>query len=626
MHMRPLDAPSRPLARRLWWLAPLAVIAGVVVAILLRSGGEAAPSAIGLHQQAAGADPEEAAALYDRVGEAEPEIAEYARLWGIVAGGDALSAEDVADLRDLIAFRPNGPVAHLAHLALARHYVAIEDPAAEDAYRAALGIHSLPALRLELARYLEAAGDREGAYQTYRAALGDPPDAFAGMRRLGRDPVTVARDLRNAYYLTDAIETLRGETSPEARMIRAQALAGLGRHGEAEAEYRAYLSAHPGDGEARLALARSLAATGQREEALAIYEDLDTADARIAIADMVADEDPERALALYRDHPYPLAWWMATWMLEEQGRVTETLPIYAKIAASDTYYADDAAFRLYVLGDRLGDEAACDEGLKRLDSLGLNWLGLRAAGRLVSLPRPPALEPGEAAALARAAMLDNLGRHDLADLEVLLAARNCHRPESLAALGTALMQRGLVEDAFALGEAWLAAHPDAPREIWQLAYPRPYEEEVRAAAAEFGVDPHIIWAIMRQESRFRTTAGSGAGARGLLQIMPETQAFIAEQLGIVEPPSMVYDPATNIRMGAFYLAEMLAQFGGDLEHALAAYNGGPGSAEIWRSDPAMADRDDWLRLIGYGETREYVTIVSMNYAVYQELYAEEVAP
>jgi soluble lytic murein transglycosylase len=623
MDLHAFDAPRRPLARRLLWLAPLAVAAGVAVALILRSGGEATPATYGLHQQALGSGPEAAAALYGRIAEAQPALADYARLWTIVAEGDALPVESVAELRALIDHRPTSPVAHLAHLALARHYVAVEDPAAEEAYRAALAVHSSAGVRLELARYLEARGDRAGAYALYRASLGDPPDAFAGMRRLGSDPVAVAEDIVDAYYLTDALETLRAETSAEARGVRARALAGLGRHGEAVEEYRAYLAVHPQDSDARLGLARSLAGSGRREEALAIYEDLGTPDALLAIAQAVEDEDPERALAIYSNHPYPLAWWLATWRLEEEGRLEEALPLYRRIANSDSYYADDAAFRLYVLGGRLNDDAARDEGRRRLEALGLNWLTLRATGRAVSPPNAPALEAGEVQALERAAALDTLGRRDLGDLEVLLAARGCHRPESLAALGRALVGRGMAEEAMALGEAWIAAHPRAPREIWALAYPRPYDDAVRAAAGEFGVDPHLIWAVMRQESRFRPTAGSGAGARGLMQLMPETQAAVAESLGMHLAPSMVYDPATNIRLGSAYLAEMLRQFGGDVEHALAAYNGGPGSAAIWRSDPAMADRDDWLRLIGYGETREYVTIVSLNYQVYRALYAEE---
>ncbi len=163
----------------------------------------------------------------------------------------------------------------------------------------------------------------------------------------------------------------------------------------------------------------------------------------------------------------------------------------------------------------------------------------------------------------------------------------------------------------------------APLSFWRLSYPRPYSETVQAAAAEFNVDPHLIWSVMRQESRFDAQAMSYVGARGLMQVMPSTQEWIAEQLGEEIAPGEAFMPDSNIRMGAWFLGFLLDYFDGDLQLAVAAYNGGAGSVDSWLDDPLVSDRDDLLRWIGFGETREYVERVSMNYEVYKALYETE---
>jgi len=157
--------------------------------------------------------------------------------------------------------------------------------------------------------------------------------------------------------------------------------------------------------------------------------------------------------------------------------------------------------------------------------------------------------------------------------------------------------------------------------FWELCYPKPYSATVEAAAAEFDVDPLLVWAVMREESRYDLEALSWVGARGLMQVMPPTQAWIAERLGENISPGDAFTPEANIRMGAWFLHFLLDYFDGDLELAIAAYNGGAGSVDSWQADPLVSNRDDLLRWIGFGETREYLARVSLSYQVYQELYA-----
>jgi len=597
-------------------VALLVLVAGVVVGWTFR---DYLRSPQALYREAQSASPERAAVLYARLAEELPQIEEYARLWAAEAAMPDLEA--VRALQAVMAFRPQSPAAYHAHLAMARHYASIEAPEAEDEYRAALDLHDTVALRLELARYLEEQGDGGGAYAEHRRILGERPDAFAGMRRVGQDPLAVAEHLNTATYYSDALETLRGNDDPEAPPLRAQALAGLGRYEEAEAAYRAWLEEAPDDDTAQLGLARVLTRLDRPEEAQALYQAVDTPDSQLAQAELLEEEDPDEALALYLDSPYPVAWWLATAILERQGRLTETLPLYARVGRTTTYLADDAAYRLHVLAQRVGDEEARAEAEALLNRFDPSWLALRASAAEFSLPTAPPLAAVGSDVLDRVAALASLGREDLAHLELVLAARFRRAPEVDLAMAEALAAMGDVVEAQAIAEAYIENHRRAPLAFWQLSYPTPYSVTVEAAAAEFEVDPLLIWAVMRQESRFDPEALSYAGARGLMQVTPPTQAWIAEQLGEEISPGDAFTPEASIRMGAWFLRFLLDYYEGDLELVIAAYNGGAGSVDIWQADPLVSDRDDLLRWIGFGETREYLARVSLNYWVYQALYA-----
>jgi soluble lytic murein transglycosylase len=572
-----------------------------------------------LYREARSAAPERAAVLYARLAEKLPQIEEYARLWTAEAAMPDIEA--IRTLQAIVTFRPQSPAAYQAHIAMARHYASSEVPQAEDEYRAALALHDSVALRLELARFLEGQGDNQGAYAEYLHVLSERPDGFVGMRRTGQDPLVIAGDLNAATYYTDALETLRGSDDPRALPLRAQALDGLGRYEEAEAAYRAWLEQTPDDATAQLGLAQVLVRLGRRDEAMSLYQTVDSPDSSLAQAELLEEEDPDKALALYQDSPYPVAWWSATTLLEAQGRLTETLPLYARLGESDTYLADDAAYRLYVLARRVGDEEAQAEGKALLDGFRLDWLALRTTGGEPGLATAPPLATAGADILDKARALESIGREDLAHLELVLAAQFRRTPEVDLVMAEALAARGYVVDAQSIAETYIEDHPRAPLAFWQLSYPRPYSATVEAAAAEFDVDPLLLWAAMREESRYDPEALSYVGARGLMQVMPPTQTWIAEQLGEDISPGDAFTPEANIRMGAWFFHFLLDYFDGDLDLALAAYNAGAASVDSWQADPLVSNRDDLLRWIGFGQTREYLERVSLSYRVYHELYA-----
>ena len=136
-------------------------------------------------------------------------------------------------------------------------------------------------------------------------------------------------------------------------------------------------------------------------------------------------------------------------------------------------------------------------------------------------------------------------------------------------------------------------------------------------------DKAAALAIMRQESSFDIAAVSPSGARGLMQLMPPTARAVGKQLGVpVNVPALTADAAQNMLLGTSYLREMQDRFGGSLPLAAAAYNAGPHRVDQWlgeNGDPrgGAVAMLDWLELIPFAETRNYVQRVMENVVVYR---------
>jgi soluble lytic murein transglycosylase len=135
------------------------------------------------------------------------------------------------------------------------------------------------------------------------------------------------------------------------------------------------------------------------------------------------------------------------------------------------------------------------------------------------------------------------------------------------------------------------------------------------------LDPFLVAAIMRVESRYQPDAVSSKGARGLMQLMPDTGRWAAGRLGIEGySDDLLFDPEINIRIGAWYLRQLLNQFEGNLAVALAAYNGGPSNVERWLSGGDWSGSINDLGQIPFGETARYVDRVSRAYQLYRRAY------
>jgi len=162
----------------------------------------------------------------------------------------------------------------------------------------------------------------------------------------------------------------------------------------------------------------------------------------------------------------------------------------------------------------------------------------------------------------------------------------------------------------------------------KILYPFPYRSIIEKYSARWHVDKFLTIAVMKVESNFQESANSQSGAVGLMQIMPETAAWIASQLD--EKPEEVADdiknlrkPETNIRYGTWYLAELEEEFKGNDVLALAAYNAGRGNVRDWMEKNNWNENFSDVDKIPYGETRDYVKKVMHCREKYSKLYGSQ---
>ena len=167
-----------------------------------------------------------------------------------------------------------------------------------------------------------------------------------------------------------------------------------------------------------------------------------------------------------------------------------------------------------------------------------------------------------------------------------------------------------------LGLAGAAAWVVRTEPDWYLRtrYPLQYEQIIRGHAANYGLDPALLAAVVYVESRFDPNARSDAGALGLMQLLPETAEGIALRTGGTRfVVADLRDPEINVRYGSWYLDHLRHRYG-DMRMALAAYHAGQGNVDRWRRDGLG---------IAFPETRDYVTEVERIRRRYADAYPDE---
>lgn len=346
----------------------------------------------------------------------------------------------------------------------------------------------------------------------------------------------------------------------------------------------------------------------------------------------LAYQDREAAAArLLEDHlqrfpespflPRALYWRAQVALAAGAESLAERLLAVLRESAPRDYLAQQAE----ELGRRLQGATAGDDLLP-------GWLESLSPHRARSPASPAATTvapPAVRTWVGKANALERLGFPDLASQVLEAALEKQPHPELYRAQARlAFAQQNYARATEILRRAhpnyWRYGLEELPREAWEIMFPRPYWGLIEREARRQELDPYLVAALIRQESRFERDAVSSAGALGLMQLMPATARRLAGAARL--SPSRITDPELNIRLGARYLAELLRRFNGSLEKAVAGYNAGGTRVQGWASQGGVRQTAEFVESIPVTQTREFVYTVLRNYRFYRDLYAAPELP
>ncbi|MDJ0849145.1 MAG: transglycosylase SLT domain-containing protein [Myxococcota bacterium] len=450
-----------------------------------------------------------------------------------------------------------------------------------------------------------------------------------------------------AYERALALGGLDKAQRRRARAQRAHTLFRLRRYTDAAAAFAEL----PQDGETRVARARSVARAGDPVAAAKALERIGKevrgrqgARARLLAALLWEDEGEEerarrllQSLASGRSHwgYNSAALWRLGWQAYRESRFDRAVGYLDKLEARERSAVGRLRARYWRAraAERAGLEGAAAEFGAIAREFPLTYYGWRASARADVGPSPPRstpFTPGTATLSPRelqrprillAAGLDDIARLDLDALFVRVEGLDDRLAlaELYGAAGDFHRAQRLVVDAY---RETLARGPGGPPvELWWYAWPVPFREAVQLATeSREGLAPELVYAVMREESGYRPRVLSVSGARGLLQLMPDTAERVAQRESL---PTFDADdlflPDVNIQLGAAYLDELLLQFSGRASAAIGSYNAGPHRVVRWLEEGAGED-DEWVEAIPFEQTRSYVKRVLRSVHAYRVLY------
>ncbi|WP_416186722.1 lytic transglycosylase domain-containing protein [Fulvimarina sp. 2208YS6-2-32] len=336
------------------------------------------------------------------------------------------------------------------------------------------------------------------------------------------------------------------------------------------------------------------------------------------VAGHSAEDDVERAEAEFH------AGWIALRFLRDarkaHGHFANILKVSSKpISLSRGYYWLGRAAEAGGGGNAAGYFAeAARHSTTYYGQLAANRLG-RSPGQ-IAYPNPSGADRqrfDRREAVQAIRRLEAIGSHWRADTLYRDLARELDSPGELALLAVMAERRGDHNLSLTVGKLASYRGVDAPA----LAYP---VGVIPASANISSAGKALAYSIARQESAFNPNARSGAGALGLLQLMPGTARAVAGRAGLpYSQARLTSDPGYNATLGARFLGEQIADFGGSYVLTFAAYNAGPRRAKEWIDrfgDPRGKSLDevvDWVERIPFGETRAYVQRIMENYQIYK---------
>jgi soluble lytic murein transglycosylase len=449
--------------------------------------------------------------------------------------------------------------------------------------------------------------------------------------------------------------------------------------------YRAFLGAAPGNAEVRLRLVRALFAAGRYADVDAAASPLYAAGGAVGAEAMYItgraqyrrDQRPQaRATFLRTAERFPgtPSAAEALFLLGDMAHDAEDLGAaragYQRTAqrAAGTERAGLALMRLggmaMVSRDYAAAQAAFDQGrgvaaywpqatywaararAARGDSAGaaalyrevrerepLSFYALRSAERLRQpyWPIPLTSDSGTVDLEAMQTVAGWLYGIDLlraAGLDAEAAAEVARRVKQagqnralLYPLAEAINERGYTSQGIRIALDLQKRDEPVSARFLRILYPLPYRGIIEGEGRARGLEPALVAAMIRQESWFNATAVSGPGARGLMQVMPETGRGVASALGIRDwTPDLLFNPEINVALGTRFLADQMRAYDGSLPSVFAAYNAGPGRIRTWSRFPEYRDEELFTERIPFTETRDYVKILTRNMELYRGLY------
>ena len=469
------------------------------------------------------------------------------------------------------------------------------------------------------------------------------------------EEITVARSavqhgpLSRARVALERAFAVRPATGPE-RFFQVSVLAESGPSGRREATrlLERIRKPSPWAGQAALERARVLRRRGQSASARAALQrvvklyPLDTvaaAGALLTLAEMAIDEkrDPAaRDAYLTLARKYPTSEFAAHARFEAAILAIAMRRTTTASAELDTLLSlyptaeDSSAARYWSAKARamLRDSATARERwTMTLASAPMSYYSAQSARRIGMLPWAPpevpdtfAVFPDVNAAFARADMLERLGMAYEARLELDALAESADTSvEHMLAIGNGFRERSLMRRTMDMGRRAIASGATDAR-AWRLVYPVGEADLVAREAAAKKVDPALVAALIRQESKFEARAASPVGARGMMQIMPAVGKELARYEKIRPfDVEMLWDPSVNIKLGVAHLKSFTRHYGSP-ELALAAYNAGPGRVARWSSRTGGKDPELFVERIRFAETKHYVRNVLRSRDMYAALY------
>lgn len=211
-----------------------------------------------------------------------------------------------------------------------------------------------------------------------------------------------------------------------------------------------------------------------------------------------------------------------------------------------------------------------------------------------------------------------LGLIDDASTELAAGRRKLPKTKGNAGLARLYLELGNYNRAMSLYDASLLNHSPESRNAWLFLYPQAFNGLVSKYSEQAGVEPSLAYAVMRAESSFSATATSPVGARGLMQLMPQTAAMILKEKKL--EPKRLYDPELNIRLGTKHLRELLDKYNGNETAVIASYNAGASNVNRWLKTYANLSGAEFIESIPFAETKNYVKKVLAVTALYKRLY------